>query len=356
MSVAGTDNGSNRSEPGVPRSGGRGAQHLTTGGNGFDVRYATEVYLEAHRQALDDVLREAMVTVIVRQPAEPIAFFARLLLHGEDEALAADRALLPLAEEGSSKARIRELERQLEASAAEVRSLRERVREAAALPAAGRAASSSASLAWSLGGWLQGLDLASVAEKAIEAELPADPAAAFEYVRHSLDRARLETVLGSAGLGGLAQVVWQAIGCLREQEAATGAALSAKFASGELKKGAMSFGALAIFSAGLEGLIGPPQPHRENGTLERTMSDEHCERSDSHLPFDTSNGMKGVQSCEEWEFVVRPEAGKAYDKPPNGRAPRLLQYSTKFNSALHHYHSSLPLLQACSIENATTIA
>ena len=38
----------------------------------------------------------------------------------------------------------------------------------------------------------------------------------------------------------------------------------------------------------------------------KAMEEEHCARRDKDKKFDTSNGMKGVISALEWEFVVTP--------------------------------------------------
>ena len=38
----------------------------------------------------------------------------------------------------------------------------------------------------------------------------------------------------------------------------------------------------------------------------KAMEEEHCARRDKDKPFDTSNGMKGVISALEWEFVFDP--------------------------------------------------
>ena len=42
------------------------------------------------------------------------------------------------------------------------------------------------------------------------------------------------------------------------------------------------------------------------GLLLKAMEAEHRARHDKDKPFDTSNGMKGVISALEWEFVVTP--------------------------------------------------
>ena len=49
-----------------------------------------------------------------------------------------------------------------------------------------------------------------------------------------------------------------------------------------------------------------------DGSLLKAMEAEHCSSKDSKQPFDTSNGMKGVTSATEWEFVVKPNIGHDY--------------------------------------------
>ena len=53
-----------------------------------------------------------------------------------------------------------------------------------------------------------------------------------------------------------------------------------------------------------------------DGSLLKAMEAEHCSANDSNQPFDTSNGMKGVISATEWEFVVEPNTG--HDYPERG--------------------------------------
>ena len=48
------------------------------------------------------------------------------------------------------------------------------------------------------------------------------------------------------------------------------------------------------------------------GSLLKAMEAEHCTREDSGRPFDTSNGIKGVTSATEWEFVVQPNAAPGH--------------------------------------------
>ena len=45
-----------------------------------------------------------------------------------------------------------------------------------------------------------------------------------------------------------------------------------------------------------------------DGSLRNAMEVEHCEKVDSTQPFETSNGIKGATSADEWECVVKPNA------------------------------------------------
>ena len=55
-----------------------------------------------------------------------------------------------------------------------------------------------------------------------------------------------------------------------------------------------------------------------DGSLLKAMEAEHCSRNDSKQPFDTSNGMKGVTSAAEWEFVIKPNTTSGHDYPERG--------------------------------------
>ena len=54
----------------------------------------------------------------------------------------------------------------------------------------------------------------------------------------------------------------------------------------------------------MEAIVGSPT--FLNGSLLESMKAEHCEEKDAHLPFDTSNGIKGATSALEWEFITAP--------------------------------------------------
>ena len=179
--------------------------------------------------------------------------------------------------------------------------------ETSAEPGATRSAS------WSAAGWLASLSLHGPVLAAIAPPAGVD---AFEYFRTSLTREQLEAQLRSAELAGMTETVWAAIEELRERKAATGAALSAKFAQDNEASFEMNFGSLDTFFGGLEGLIGTPT--MIDASLLKAMAAEHCGKGDCDMPFNTSNGMEDVTSKEEWEFVVEPDAGKEYKERGGG--------------------------------------
>ena len=121
--------------------------------------------------------------------------------------------------------------------------------------------------------------------------------------------------LASAGLSGLAPALAQGLAKLRQQKAATGVALSAKFAAeGDAYKGEMGFASLDGFFGGLESLVGPPL--MIGGSLMKQMEHEHSRAPDAQQPFNTSNGVVGACSADEWSFVVAHDAQRR-------RRPRL---------------------------------
>ena len=126
----------------------------------------------------------------------------------------------------------------------------------------------------------------------------------FAYCQE-LTKTDIERLLSAEGV--LAAVVQRAIDGvieLKRQRAATGAQLSSKFATES--KFTLQTGSLDYFYRGLEGLLGPPSTDVFKG-----MEREHTDRPDSHLLFDTSNGVR-TTSRDEYEFVVRPVRGKIY--------------------------------------------
>ena len=77
-----------------------------------------------------------------------------------------------------------------------------------------------------------------------------------------------------------------------------GASAESKF-QGTLQQ--LSFGGLYKFYAGLEGLVGSPNPN-----VCEAMREEHMLRPDSHLQFVASNYRIQSTSAIEWAFVVEP--------------------------------------------------
>ncbi|EOD31475.1 hypothetical protein EMIHUDRAFT_231872 [Emiliania huxleyi CCMP1516] len=147
---------------------------------------------------------------------------------------------------------------------------------------------STPSATWGIAGWVDSLALTKVVAEGLKEPAGTDP---FEYVC-SLSLADLEGKLEAVKLSGLAAPLWSAVEKLRDQSAATGAALNAKFAAeGDAFKG-------------LEKIIGAPL--MVEGSLLKAMETEHCKEKDADVPFDTSNGIEGVSSRLEWEFVVAP--------------------------------------------------
>lgn len=53
----------------------------------------------------------------------------------------------------------------------------------------------------------------------------------------------------------------------------------------------------------------------------KAMAEEHCQRSDSRVPFTTATGIT-TNPAIEWEYVTEPVAGRVYpsrdDKPRPG--------------------------------------
>mmetsp|Transcript_29887 Transcript_29887/g.90939 ORF Transcript_29887/g.90939 Transcript_29887/m.90939 type:complete len:515 (+) Transcript_29887:36-1580(+) len=162
---------------------------------------------------------------------------------------------------------------------------------------------------WAVAGWVNSLELTEVVAKALKEPPSTDP---FEYVCN-LSLADLTEKLEAEKLSGLVAPLWSAVEKLRGQGAATGAALNAKFAAeGDAFKGEMGFGGVKQYFGGLEALIGPPL--MVEGSLLKAMEEEHCNKKDANLPFDTSNGIKGSTPRLEWEFVVAPVV-----EDPDGR-------------------------------------
>ena len=95
---------------------------------------------------------------------------------------------------------------------------------------------------------MRSIELTEAVAKALKAPAGADP---FKYVCN-LSLADLEGKLEAEKLSGLVAPLWSAIEKLRDQSAATGAALNAKFAAeGDAFKGEMGFGGVEQFYGGV---------------------------------------------------------------------------------------------------------
>ena len=95
---------------------------------------------------------------------------------------------------------------------------------------------------------MRSIELTEAVAKALKAPAGADP---FNYVCN-LSLADLEGKLEAEKLSGLIAPLWSAIEKLRDQSAATGAALNAKFAAeGDAVKGEMGFGGVEQFYGGV---------------------------------------------------------------------------------------------------------
>ncbi|KAL1521792.1 hypothetical protein AB1Y20_021445 [Prymnesium parvum] len=186
-------------------------------------------------------------------------------------------------------------------------SKRRKTLASSASPAAARAALPAEQ--WTVGGWMESLELHAPVVAALGQKAFAD------ITRLSHDD--VGALLRPHGLAGLTETVWEGICQLRQQSAATGAALNAKFVA-EAGTFEMQYGGLDQFWAGLEGLVGPPR--LLHGSLRRAMEAEHCDAADSDAPFTTPNGFVGATSRREWEWVVQPVAGGKYVERTDLRA------------------------------------
>ena len=170
---------------------------------------------------------------------------------------------------------------------------------------------------WTIASWLRSLGLHRAIAKALEPERKS-VSDHYAFVSQSLSDDDLRKRLTAAGLSGLVQPIATGLASLRRQKAATGAALSSKFkADGDAYKGEMGFASIEVFFSGLEGLVGPPL--MLEGSLLKQMECEHTREADSNQPFNTSNGIFGATSLEEWEFVVNPNPnGTSYVERSDG--------------------------------------
>ena len=117
---------------------------------------------------------------------------------------------------------------------------------------------------WTTASWLKSLGLHRTIAKALESK----GSDQFDFVSKRISDEELRKRLTAAGLVGLVEPIAAGLQALRKQKAATGAALSSKFAAdGDAYKGEMGFASIDVFFRGLEGLVGPPL--MVEGTAER---------------------------------------------------------------------------------------
>lgn len=178
---------------------------------------------------------------------------------------------------------------------------------------------------WCASGFLASLELPALLADALLAGR-ADSVPEVEHLK-ALDRPSVwRRLVGSSGdtsplpvHSQLAEAVWTGLVALRGAVAVTGHELHTKFLA---EPGAfeLSFGGLSTFFAGLERLIGPPQPN-----LLESMRREHCASADSTLPFCSTSYGTRTTSIVEWTFVVRPEEGPEQLGEGHGLANGLLR-------------------------------
>ena len=86
----------------------------------------------------------------------------------------------------------------------------------------------------------------------------------------------------------------------------------------------LQLGTIDQFYGGLEGIVGIPNPHFDQG-----MEYDHCGKDDSARPFEMPNHKAQTTSTVEWRFVHDPEKGadgeglgfEPYPSPENAREP-----------------------------------
>jgi hypothetical protein len=114
-------------------------------------------------------------------------------------------------------------------------------------------------------------------------------------------------------------VVWRLLhDGLRRLEAHDGASrvedhINSKFCFDGAYEG--QFATLDEFFRGPEALIGVPNPKIMEG-----MEKEHCSRDNATVRFNSPNYNVWTTPELEWEFVVKPVAGKAYPHTPKNKA------------------------------------
>ncbi|EOD32716.1 hypothetical protein EMIHUDRAFT_230507 [Emiliania huxleyi CCMP1516] len=289
---------------------------------------SAEEYLSCWRRTLEQRLRTAVGKALAEQPKDPCAAVALELLRGTslEERAAALSAAQAEQEDGpqddfagdaqvgctaskNNETELRKLRDENKLLKEEIQSLNNqslKEKNQSLKQDEKPSLKDQLSNEWGVAGWVDSLALAKVVAEALK-EPPGttDP---FKYVL-SLSLADLQEKLEAVKLSeAIAETLWSAIEKLRDQRAATGAALNAKFAA-EGDTFEMGFGGVEQFYGGvlhasLEKIIGPPL--MVEGSLLKAMETEHCTLKDADEPFDTSNGIEGATSKLEWEFVVAP--------------------------------------------------
>ena len=96
-------------------------------------------------------------------------------------------------------------------------------------------------------------------------------------------------------MDGILDLMWGEVEKLQRAGAATDAEIASKFA-GSVE---MSYSGLDTFFAGLEGVVGAPDPN-----LREAMENEHTQGHESTKEFTTGNYGVTTTSAKEWAFVV----------------------------------------------------
>ena len=127
-------------------------------------------------------------------------------------------------------------------------------------------------------------------------------------------------------LEGLLEPLRAGVAALSEQASGTAEELNSKFAADGSGKIELTYGSLATFDGGLEGMIGPALTHVESAelsavsttvgghvaggapTLLGQMELEHCAMPDSEVPFPSQMNEPIVKPSAQWAFVLRPAA------------------------------------------------
>ena len=161
--------------------------------------------------------------------------------------------------------------------------------------------------------WILKIGASDAVIDALKLPVKLGEAAVFDYTR-GLSRETVESVLGEAGLGGLADTLVSGLDGLRNQSAASGSHLNEKFQ--KTGKFTMRHGTIDVFFSGLESLLGPPLMIKDpevddTPTIRMSMENEHTNMSDSQIYFTSPNGTTST-SAIEWEFCYAPQPDHVY--------------------------------------------